>query len=239
MAEVERYSTIWQECGASTHIAERFFVPGYDGYLPFFVWGDDLVALERKEKVELREEHLLKGILYGLYEFDHDPKPWNRKKDRETLLYLLDVLGNGFKYESPEKMVLDVAYSIREKNGNSASRLVLYVGNALIPHSSKIKSDLICDLWAVIAASEKENGLYEEIISLVKKIDFEQINSDAKEIVCFYGLCAMVFLGNEEGISSYLPKYVYPNISMGSLKHKIKALLENPEKFSPQDLKII
>ena len=239
MMALEKYSIIWQECGSNSRTAQRFFVPGYDGYLPFFVCGDDLAAFERKEKVELKEEHLLKGILYGLYEFDHDPKPWNRKKDRETLLYLLDVLGNGFKYESPEKMILDIAYSIREKNGNSASRHVLEVGNNLIPESSKIKSDLICDLWAVVAERGKGNGLYEEIINLVKKIDFEQLLYNAKEVVCFYGLCAMVFLGNEEGISSYLPEYVYPNISMDSLKHKIKALLENPNDFSPADLKIV
>ena len=87
----------------------------------------------------MREEHLLKGILYGLYEFDHAPKPWHQKKDKETLLYLLDVLGNGFKYESSEKMILDVAYDVRAKNGNTASHIILKVGHTLIPESSKIK----------------------------------------------------------------------------------------------------
>ena len=239
MAAIEKYSTVWQKCGTNSRVAERFFVPGYDGYLPFFVWGKDLEALESKKKVEFREEHLLKGILYGLYEFDHNPKPWHRKKDKETLLYLLDVLGNGFKHESPEKMILDVAYSVREINGSSASRIVLEVGNDLMPQSSKIKSDLICDLWAVIVERGKENSLYEEIISLVKKIEFDQIHPDAKEIVCFYGLCALVFLGDQEGITAYLSEYVYPNISTDSLKHKIKALLENSEKFSPADLEIV
>lgn len=50
--------------------------------------------MEKKEGVELKEEHLLKGLLYGLYEFDHHSKPWHRKEDRETLLYLLDKIGN-------------------------------------------------------------------------------------------------------------------------------------------------
>lgn len=239
MVVKEKYSTVWQICGNNSQIAERFFVPGYDGYLPFFVWGEDLEALERKEKVELREEHLLKGILYGLYEFDRNPKPWHRKEDRETLLFLLEVLGNGFKYENLEKMILDIAYSIKEKNGSRASRIVLEVGNDLIPQSSKIKSDLICDLWAVIVVSGKESILFEEIIKLVKNIDLEEIHSDAKEVVCFYGLCALVFLGKDEEIISYLEEYVYPNISMDLLKHKIKALLENPTRLSPADLIII
>lgn len=239
MAETERYSIVWQECGTNSHTAERFFVPGYEGYLPFFVWGDELDALEKKEKVELREKHLLRGILYGLYEFDHHPKPWHQKKDKETLLYLLDVLGNGFKFDSSEKMVLDVAYSVREKNGNGASRIILEVGDNLIPQSSKIKSDLICDLWAVISMHGEKSDLFEEIIRLVDQIDFSEIHSDAKEIVCYYGLCAMVFLKNENDIANYLPKYIYPNVVLGQLKNKIKALLENPNDFSPVDLKIV
>ena len=197
MPDTERYSIVWQECGTNSRYAERFYVPGYEGHLPFFVWGAELDSLEKNEKVELREEHLLKGILYGLYEFDHHTNPWHKKKDRETLLYLLDVLGNGFKYDSPEKMVLDIAYSVRGKNGNGASRIVLEVGNSLIPQSSKIKSDLICDLWAVISEKEENNDLFKEIITLIYQMDFSEIHSDAKEIVCYYGLCALVFTNDE------------------------------------------
>jgi len=239
MAEKERYSIVWQKCGTNSRAAERFFVPGYEGYLPFFIWGDELDAFEKKEKVEFREEHLLKGILYGLYEFDHHPKPWHHKKDRETFLYLLDVLGNGFEFDSPEKMILDIAYGVREKNGNGASRIVLETGNNLIPQSSRIKSDLICDLWAVISEHGEKIELFEEIIRLVDKIDFAEIHSDAKEIVCYYGLCSMVFLKNENDIANYLPKYIYPNVAMRQLKNKIKKLLENSNNFSPIDLKIV
>jgi len=239
MEETEEYSIIWKECGANSRTAERFFVPGYEGYLPFFVWGDELGKLQKKENIELREEHLLKGILYGLYEFDHHPKPWHQKKDKETLLYILDVLRNGFEFDTPEKMVLDVAYNVREINGNGASRIVLEVGDDLIPHSSKIKSDLICDLWAVISEHGKQKELFEEIMRLVDQIDLSEIHLDAKEIVCYYGLCAMVFLKMEDDISNYLQRYIYPNVGMSQLKNKIEALLESPNKFSPTELKIV
>ena len=39
MPGIERYSFVWQKCGKNSRYAERFYVPGYDGYLPFFVWG--------------------------------------------------------------------------------------------------------------------------------------------------------------------------------------------------------
>ncbi len=236
---MQRYSVIWQGCGANSHYAERFHVPGYEGYLPFFIWGKELEGLENKKDFELREEHLLKGILYGLYEFDRDPKPWHQKKDRETLLYLLDVLGNGFKFENPEKMILDVAYNVREKNGNYASRIILETGSNLVPQSSKIKSDLVCDLWVVVSEQKENSELLSEIITLIHKIDFSDIHVDAKQIVCYYGLCALVFLNDNFGISEYLPEFVYPNVEMRLLKENIKALLENPQGFTPMDLKIV
>ncbi len=239
MSETERHSIVWQECGTGSRYAERFYVPGYEGYLPFFIWGQELEQLEKNQSLELREGHLLKGILYGLYEFDHNPKPWHQQKDRETLLYLLDVLGNGFKYDNPEKMILDIAFDVREKNGNGVSRIILEVGNNLIPQSSKIKSDLVCDLWAVISEKEENKELLNEIITLIHQMDLSDIHSDAKEIVCYYGLCALVFLNDNSEISEYLPEFVYPNVEMRQLKDKIKALLENRHEFRPMDLKIV
>jgi hypothetical protein len=34
MSESKRYSIVWQKCGAKSRLAERFHVPGYDGFLP-------------------------------------------------------------------------------------------------------------------------------------------------------------------------------------------------------------
>jgi hypothetical protein len=236
MSESKRYSIVWQECGPNSRIAERFHVPGYDGFLPFFIWGDELTSLEHKEKVELREEHLLKGILYGLYEFDHHPNPWLQKEDRDTLLYLLDVLGNGFRFESPEKMILDIAFDVRIENGNRASRTILEVGKELIPRSAKIKSDLICDLWEMLADHDKV--ILEEIVSLIPEIQLDDITSDAKEVICYYGLCAIILLGKDDIVQSYLERYIYPNVTLNELKHKIKALLEEPKGFTAADLKV-
>ena len=239
MAEAQRYGNVWLECGAHSRLAERFLVPGYEGYLPFFLWGDELAAFERKEKVEFREEQLLKGILFGLYEFDLNPKLWHHKKDRGTLLYLLDDLGNGFGFESPEKMILEVAFSMREQNWNHASRIVLEVGNGLIPESAEVKSDLIGDLWAIAAEFGEEESLFEEIISLVAQTDLDEINADAREITCYYGLCALVFLGRESDIPGYLDEYIYPHVSMSKLKLNITALLENPGGYSPAELRVV
>lgn len=239
MEEIQKYANVWIDCGANSRMAERFYVPGYEGYLPFFIWGDELKAFERNEKVEFREEQLLKGILFGLYEFDFNPKLWHRKEDRGALIHLLDELGNGFDFENPEKMILEVAFSMREKNWNSASRIVLEVGSGLIPESSEIKSDLIGDLWAIAAEFGEEDSLFEEIMSLIVQVNLDEIDPDAKEIICYYGLCSLVFLGRVSDIPAYLAEYIYPNVAMSKLKFNITALLENPDGYSPAELRVV
>jgi hypothetical protein len=238
MSGRQRYGNVWVECGANSRMAERFYLPGYEGYLPFFLWGDELAAFERNEKIEFREEQLLKGILFGLYEFDVNPKLWDHKADRRALIYLLDTLGNGFGFETPEKMILDVAFGMRVRNWNGASRIVLEVGVELVPESSEIKSDLINDLWAIAAEFGQEESLFEEIMSLLKKINLDEISPDAREIICYYGLCSLIFLGRESDVPAYINDYIYPNVSMSKLKLNITALLKNPRGYSPAELRV-
>lgn len=240
----ERYSVAWYDCSENSSIAERFFVPGYDGYLPFFVWGEELEAFEKNTKaVKFREEHLLKGILYSLYEFDHNPNYFHREKDKETLRYLVYILGTGFQCDNPEKLILDVAYNVRMINGSEASCIILEVGKTLVPQSSKIKSDLICDLWVVISNPDMSrhgsiNDLLEEVIQLFHQIDFADIHPNAKELVCYYALCALFFLKKPADFNDHLEKFIYPNVKHPELTDKIKLLLETPDDLIPKDMEI-
>jgi hypothetical protein len=238
MNNVERYTILWQECDGKSSIAERFYVPGFIGYLPFFIWGDDLTNLENKQGIQLREEHLLKGILYGLYDSEKETFPFPPEKDRVTFYYLLEKFQDGFQFESTEQMILNTAGSIREINGNEPSRIVLEVGNEMVPRSSEIKSDLICDLWNVISSQGRCSLLFGEIPKLVYQVNLSTINPSAKEVICYYGLCALVFLKDEEGIGKYLPDYIYPNVENRLFKERIKTLLETPDKYDPIDLLI-
>jgi hypothetical protein len=228
MNQFEDYSLVWQKCSSDGKLAERYFVPGFDGSLPFLISGNDILAFE-KGKVEINEEKLLKGIFVGLFELENDPKPWHRKKDKETYLYLLDVLGNGFGFKDPEQLILDVAANMRVKNGNNLSRIVLKTGLTLVPFSSRIRSDLVCDTWSVISENEENNYyLLNEIIELASETYLETLLPDAKEVVCYYRLCAMVLSEESvEDIEMYLKEFIYPNVKLQILKVKIKELLEN------------
>lgn len=237
MSGLGRFSLVWNQCGGNG-LAERFYVPGYNGFLPFFISGSELTAMEKGEKIELHERALLEGILYGLNEFDNDPKPWHRNEDRHTLTYLLDVLRNGFNFESPEKLLLDCAYNLRERNGSRGSRIVLLNGIELVPFSSKIRSDLICDTW-IVAAQDDDLELLKPIPEWAMETTLSELIDGAKEVVCYYGLCAMALVEKDsDEIAAYLNDFVYPNVEMRALKIKIKDLLENPSGYSIKDLEI-
>jgi len=238
ISENENCTIVWQGCVKNSSCAKRFYVPNYEGVLPFFISGVGDEALDYAKTVGFKEVDLMKGILYGLYEFDHQTKPWHQEKDRETLLYLLDIFEKGFKYKNQEAMILNVSANVRKESGNATSRIVLEVGNILVPQSSKIKSDLIFDLWEVICKKEESNKLFKEVINLIYQIDLLEINSMAKEIICFYGLCALVFLRQLGSIDSYLQKYIYPNVKMKELTDAIDALLRTPNNFIPEDLRV-
>lgn len=239
IGENENSTTVWQYCGPNSPWAERFHVSGYEGVLPFLVPGDTDAAANYMKTEGVQEAHLLKGILYGLYEFDQHPKPWHQKKDRETLLFLLDVLRKGFKFDNQETMILTIANNVREEYGNATSRIILEVGNTLMPESSKIKSDLICNLWEVVCKRAESNEILIEIITLVHQIDFSEILPFAKEIVCYYGLCALILLKEENYVELYMEKNILPNVKDEQLLDAINALMESPNDFTPEDLRIV
>lgn len=225
----QMYSLVWQQCGKNSVIAKRFYVPGYDKYLPFFLSGDDVLCLEKGQNVRLKEEQLLKGILYGLYEFELSGHPPPLVEiDKSTLLYLLDFLGNGFKFDNPESVILDTAGAVREINGSMASSIMLRTGINLIPQSSKIKSDLIMNLSELIKDTSYEhlhNQYCEDVLNLIPKIDFEDILSEAKEIVSYLGLEALMHLKWYDRVPAFLENYIYPNVKDRGLKIKIRDML--------------
>jgi len=239
ISENENCTIVWQDCGEDSPWAERFYVPGYEGVLPFFISGevDDLSTYMKT--VGFQEIDLLKGILYGLYEFDYQTKPWHQKKNRETLLHLLNYLQQGFGYADREEMILNIANNVRKELGSATSSTILRVGNTLIPQSSKIKSDLVINLWEVICKKDKNDELFTAVVTLVLQIDFSEIKPFAKEIVCFYGLCALVFLNDTGSIENYIQVYITTNVKKAELREAIEGLLKNPENYSPEDLRVV
>ncbi len=221
----EKYTIVWQECGEGSNFAARFYVPDFTGYLPFFLSGEEVDHLENKESVPLEERHLLFGLLYG---WKHNGL-FGNNVDKAVGGHLLEILRKGYGHKDFEELILNVACNIREANGSSPSRVVLESGLDIVPESSKIKSDLIMDLWELALAHssfEKRNACLTEIVKLVRKVSFPEVLSRATEVISYYGLCSIVLLGEKEDVNEYLHSVVFPNLSDPLLKDKVKSLLE-------------
>jgi len=205
MEKKTNYSIVWYECGENSTLAERFYVPGFVGYLPFFVSGKEHERLENKEEIELREEHLLKGILYGINENEKKGVFWDAERGKETYLYLLEKLGKGFGFDDLEYLILSVAASARSKNGHAVSYSMLLTGNELLPDSSQIKSDLISDIWMILSGA-KNRDFYEEglrkIVDLIYKVRCDSRGKGNDCLFWFYGFDAAGYGGTNERVSS-------------------------------------
>lgn len=241
MTAKEKYSLVWKECSQGSDLARRFYVPEFTGFLPFFIWGADLEKMEQGGQVELHEQQLLKGILYGLYEYDNSPKPWHDLKSRQTLMHLLDILGKGFGFKDPEKMILDTAANVRDLNGNEASFKMLESGTKLLSGSSKIKSDCILDLWNIAVddgdedgdtLTESQEGMLGHILLLMKDINFQDIHPKLREIIPFLGAYASVLLKRPGGFPEYFVDFILPNVRNKVLIEKINEVFRNPQKAS-------
>ncbi|MHB8135430.1 MAG: hypothetical protein ACYDH1_14555 [Anaerolineaceae bacterium] len=232
MEKKTNYSIVWYECRENSTLADRFYVPGFVGYLPFFVSGTDHERLENKEEIELREEHLLKGILYGINEEEKKGVFWDAERGKETYRYLLEKLGKGFGFDSLENLILSVAASARSKNGHAVSYSMLLTGNELLPDSSQIKSDLISDIWMILSEANNRD-FYEEglrkIVDLIYQVKMEDVIPGAREMIAYFGFTALMLLGMEEQVKEYLHQFIYPYVENVQLKIRIKDMLENPK----------
>ena len=175
--EKQKHMVIWKEFGPASSLAKRFYMSGRKGCLPFLIWGADYEKYENTRKVQLGEKNLLFGILYAW----EDRNRWHENNE-ENLLFLLDILGNGFHCDSPEMMILDAASFIRDLLGSSEARRILKNGMLLIPISHKIKCDYVSDTW--VAMQEEgpfSEDLAEEIRSLADEVDLKQLDPEPRQ----------------------------------------------------------
>jgi hypothetical protein len=221
------YQLVWRSCAEDPALAERFFVPDFRGELPFFT-PDPVPA-------SLTEEHLLKGLLTGLAEQDHAGRLCLRPKDQEALLRLVDIMRAGFSFEGVEELVLETSGQLRAQHGSRPAIAALSTGSLLAPASSKIKADLILDLWAVghqvetAGDSNTAMALRAQIPPLFGALDSVSVPPGTFEACCYFTLASRHLAGAfvEEGsLEDFLVESVIEHVKHPQLKAKVQAITD-------------
>ena len=232
------FTLMWLPVGDS----DRYYlIPDeFKGQIPWFISGKSLDNPEEKNTFTLKEEFLLKGILYGLSPGTCSLGAIYKEED---LLIILDKLQQGYNYKSREELILHAASSIRAENGILPCLRVLKTGMYLLPKSSKIKSDYIIGLWDKACKNENDVSIYEEILELIPNINLADTYGEAKEAICYYGFCSLFFLKQDtklkQDVNKYIEQYIVGMITMSEIQVKIDDLLSNPDKeFTPKELRI-
>ena len=231
------FSLIWLPFGKKNKY--HLLSDKFNGSLPWFIWGSELEQFKENNSFSLREEYLLKGILYGM---SPDAFKVGVTYNEEDFLIILEKLRVGFKSHDMEEMICGVAYSIKTINGVSPCLSILRTGMHLLPNSSEIKSDYIMSLWEKACEDDKAS-VYEEILELIPKIDLTITNNFVKECVCYYGFCSLFLLKHntklKQDTDKYIEQYITGVITIDIIKSKIAKLLNNSDKeFTPKDLKV-
>lgn len=222
------YQLLWRSCAKDRALAERFFVPDFTGDLPFFVEGP--------VQAEFTEEQLLRGLLTGLAEQDHAGRLCLRPKDLETLLHLVEVMRAGFSFESNEELVLETSGQLRAQHGPKPALAALSSGSLIAPDSSKIKADLVLDLWAVAHAVETSGGngqqasgaLRSQIPALFETLETASVPAGTLEACCYFTLASRHLAGGfvEEGsLEEFMVDSVIELVTHKDLKAKVQAIV--------------
>ena len=219
------YELVWLSCKAQPALAERFFVPEFQGELPF------LVAADAPRKLAaLSEEQLLHGLLTSFAERDQNGALVPRAEDRETLVMLLEILRQGYTFASFEELVLETSGLLRSKYGVQPSQAALCTGRLLAPDSAQIRADLMLDLWAA-SAEIADNGLaveYRRLIpDLFEGLDRAALHAPTLE-VCVYINMVTRYLRDDfvetGALEAFLVDEVIDVIREPRLKEKVQAL---------------
>lgn len=232
------FSLFWLPVGDNNRY---YLVPDdYYGQIPWFIWGEKLKKYKATNKLELTEESLMKGILYGL---SPDSHKIGAIYEKEVLVAILDKLQEGFHQKSREELILNAAYNVKKKNGVLVSLAIYRSGMQLLPKSSPIKSDYIMALWEKACIEPEDESIYEEILHIIPKVDLSAINDGSKECICYYGFCSLFFLRQDTRLKhdtgEYINQYIDGVITENKIKSNINALLRESDKgFTPEELKV-
>ena len=164
--------------------------------------------------------NVIRGILVGLQD---DPPCLDLASIRPFLLKGLGLLQREFKAETMETLILDISFNLREDHGIDPAIAALRTGLEVLPHSHKIASDFIMDLWRVAVDNESDEAL-DEIARRGPAIDLQQIKCSAVPVLTYLIFASLHYQGMSDQADTYYHKAVAPHLTEGVLKERVEKM---------------
>ena len=185
---MDEYSLIWVPMPAENNFVVALGAK-QNIHLPFFLFGDDLTSFKKGKGVNSNFETLLYGILYGVS--DNAPTV-NKELSLKYFPKAIEILTSELEMLDEETLIITAGANIRQKFGSAISARILENGISFVPKSSKIKSDLIVDIWVASENSDEPKyiDVLKKIVSILKEINFASISPDVRKTLCYIATVA-------------------------------------------------
>ena len=196
------FTLIWEMLGKDSGLAERFGVPGYEGYLPFFVQKDEI---DPNGRVVFDENMLIFGICYGLHDhyYSTEPYPNLTKEDIRTYQGLFVQLARGFRMPNPEETFLSIGNHFQKHFGTEPAMRVLETGIKFLDGAmpcNAMRSNLCLAYWRYcdsLETTQDRAKMANYLEAALQKFEWERNLPDANQFVAYIALALYALNGQK------------------------------------------
>ena len=139
---IQEHSIVWITYVEDSEIARQVGAPG-DVVLPFLVYGEESVRLNRGGGANVDEFNLMLGLLVEYFtpppmSATHKIKPYFK----DIIMELLEEFRCHRGYDTIEQCIIVISSYLKENHGETFGLRALKAGLAIMPESLKIKEAL-------------------------------------------------------------------------------------------------
>ena len=138
---IQEHAIVWIPYAEDSEIARQVGAPG-DIELPFLVYGEEAVRLNRGEGANVDGFNLMLGLLVEYFtppmSATHKIKPYFK----DILMGLLEEFRFHRGYDTIEQCIIVISAYLKENHGELFGLRALKAGLAIVPESLKIKEAL-------------------------------------------------------------------------------------------------
>lgn len=115
-------------------------------FLPYLINMEEVEKMKQKDLVDLKEIHLLKGIILG-----YNEKQGNKNSEYSKTLFprILSDLAEGFRITT-ETLILNISADIQKQHGSEAWFIALKNAIEIFPESSPLKYECCVALYSLL-----------------------------------------------------------------------------------------